>query len=130
MRTSLRVYYDCSNCPAWCCSYPNIAVAPTDLLRLAKHFGISAKEAERKFTKHSPDMERPVLRHRKDRFFGSACRFLDQKARRCTIYLARPLACRVYPGTGRCGYYDFLMAERNRQRDDSAVVTTDHRLED
>src|SRR6185312_15774305 len=47
----------------------------------------------------------------------------DTKERRCTIYKARPAACRDYPGNNcRCGYYDFLMHERRVQDDDTFVA--------
>lgn len=127
MRKPLRQLYDCSKCPAWCCSYPNIFVNGQDLTRLARHFGITEDEAQAKFTRMSPDYKRPIVKHKKDDKFGSVCRFLDSKSRRCTIYHARPLGCRTYPG-GRCGYYEFLKIERDRQRDDDHIATTDHRI--
>ena len=63
------------------------------------------------------------MRHQADRIFESVCRFLDPQARRCTIYQHRPEACRDYPGTVRCGYYDFLSSERRRQENDELVIT-------
>ena len=62
-----------------------------------------------------------VARASGDEIFGSACRFLDPERRRCTIYAARPRICRVYPGTPRCGFYDFLMSERRSQDDPEYV---------
>lgn len=121
-------FYNCLNCPAWCCTYTRIPVTQRDIERLAKHFGVSPSEAKRRFTRKGEEPGEIVLRHQKDESFGSACRFLDVKTRRCTIYKARPGACRAYPGNVRCGYYDFLMAERARQEDDEHVATTDHRL--
>ena len=129
MRTTLRLSYDCRKCPAWCCCYPNIFVNDQDLKRLAKHFGISESDAERRYTKISKDYNRRIMKHKKDQFFGTSCRFLDSETRRCTVYLARPLGCRTYPG-GRCGYYDFLKEERHRQNDDTLVATTDHKVLD
>ena len=41
----------------------------------------------------------------------------------CTIYHARPEICRDYPGTRKCGYYEFLMFERMLQEDDEFVPT-------
>lgn len=127
MRTQLRVFYDCSNCPAWCCSYPRITVSDFDIRRLAKFIGISPREFKKRHTKKGEDDGEVVLRHRADEYFGSACKFLDPETRRCSVYLARPRVCREYPGTGRCGYYDFLMSERNRHEEDDWVATTDHR---
>ena len=42
-------------------------------------------------------------------------------------YKARPAICRSYPGSGRCGYYDFLSFERRAQDDPEWVATTDNR---
>ena len=65
---------------------------------------------------------------KKDEHFGRACRFLDPKARRCTIYKARPTICRQFPAERRCGYYDFLMFERKHQNDPDLVATTENGL--
>lgn len=93
-----------------------------DVRRLAARFGVDADTARRRYAKRGPDPDEWVLRHRRDLLFQSACRFLDQEQRRCTIYEDRPQACRDYPGTGRCGYYDFLSAERRRQDDPELVL--------
>src|SRR5438105_2561270 len=37
--------YDCSKCPAYCCSYDRILVNKRDLKRLAKHFGVDEETA-------------------------------------------------------------------------------------
>ena len=113
--------YNCSNCPAYCCTYEHIQVTDRDLGRLARHFGLSEHEAEEQFTKKGNDDTPRVLRHQKDKVFGTACRFLDLKTRQCTIYDARPAICRDYPGTGRCGFYDFLCSERRSQEDPKYV---------
>jgi Fe-S-cluster containining protein len=55
------------------------------------------------------------------------CQFFDTEKRCCTIYPARPGACRAYPGTARCGYYDFLSFERRAQNDAEFVALTDNR---
>ena len=112
---SLRVMFDCSKCPAYCCSYDQIGVTKRDLLKIARHFGISYKQAEKRYTKSSPIG--PVFRRKKDHIFKHVCQFLDSETRRCTIYDARPAVCREYPDSLRCGYYDFLAAERRRQDD-------------
>jgi Fe-S-cluster containining protein len=102
---SLRVLFNCLKCPAYCCSYDRVEVTKRDLLRIAKHFGISYREAEKRYTKIA---------------FG-VCQFLDLEKRRCTIYEARPAVCREYPDSLRCGYYDFLASERRRQCDDEFI---------
>jgi Fe-S-cluster containining protein len=107
--------YDCGKCPAYCCSYDRIAITKRDVNRLAKHFGIEPEVATRRFTKVvEGDV---VLKHQKDAIYGSVCMFLDTKARRCTVYEARPGVCHEYPDRPTCGYYDFLRWERRHQDD-------------
>ncbi|MBX3591437.1 MAG: YkgJ family cysteine cluster protein [Burkholderiaceae bacterium] len=114
-----KIKYDCSRCPGYCCSYPRIEVRDKDLARLARHFGLSPEEAEKRFTRRYRDEEddERILRHRKDEIYGSICRFFDTDARRCTVYEARPAVCRQYPNGRKCGYYDFLRFERKHQDD-------------
>ncbi|MGO4571274.1 YkgJ family cysteine cluster protein [Microvirga sp. 2TAF3] len=115
-----RVYFDCNKCPAFCCSiYERVAVTKRDITRLAKHFGVSFEEAQRRYTTEY-DGER-VLKRVKDVIFEKTCTFLDQKTRGCTIYHARPGVCRSYPGRSRCAYYDLLRFERVQQGDESVV---------
>ena len=114
-----KLLYDCSKCPAYCCSYERIIVGKRDLNRLAKHFGIDVETARRRFTKITADEQ--VLRHQKDKIYGSVCMFLDTKTRGCTIYEARPGVCHEYPDRPRCGYYDFLKWERNHQEDEDFI---------
>jgi len=112
--------YDCSKCPAYCCSYDRIIVEKRDLKRLAKHFHIDEETAAKRFTKTVEGEQ--VLRHQKDEIFGSICAFLDTKTRRCTVYEARPAVCHEYPDRPRCGYYEFLRWERSHQEDDEFVL--------
>jgi len=122
MRKALPVFYDCHNCPAYCCSYPRIVATPRDIERLARHFDVDAETAKRRLTKKGEEPGEIVLRHKKDEIFGTACRFLDPEARLCTVHSARPGVCRAHPGTHVCGYYTFLMAERRYQRDPEFVA--------
>lgn len=115
-----RTYFDCTKCPAFCCSiYERVQVTKRDITRLAKHFGLTFEVARRRFTKQWQD-ER-VLKRVKDVIFPETCAFLDQEKRGCTIYHARPAVCREYPDRVRCAYYDVLRFER-RQQDDEAVI--------
>lgn len=116
--------YDCSKCPGYCCSYPLIEVSRTDIRRLAKHFGLSHKRAEERFTLYDKEEKVRGLRKHKDKFFGSVCRFFDIKERRCTVYKARPEACRGYPYSKSCGYWEFLKFERKLQDDKDFVAMT------
>jgi Fe-S-cluster containining protein len=116
--------YDCSKCPAYCCSYPEIEVSKADIARLARHFGVSEDVAEERFTKLEREEKVRILRHREDEHFTSVCMFLDRKERRCTVYEARPHTCRGYPYGARCGYFEFLKFEREHQDDENFVATT------
>ena len=122
--SSPKVAYDCTKCPAYCCSYPLIEAGKRDIARLAKHFGIDYDQAERRFTKYDRGAKVRTLRHQKDEHFKQVCRFLDTEKRRCTVYEARPAVCRDFPDGKRCGYYDFLQFEREQQGDDQWVATT------
>ena len=120
----VRAKYQCSKCPAYCCSYPEIEVTTRDIDRLARHFDLSYAQAEERFTKYDPKEKVRELRHQRDRIFTSVCALLDQKTRRCTVYEARPAVCRAYPDTPRCGYYEFLKFERAQQDDPKFIALT------
>jgi Fe-S-cluster containining protein len=117
-----RVEYDCTRCPAYCCTYTRIAVEPRDIARLAKRFEILPETARRRFTEEGEEPGERVLRHQKDPIFGTACAFLDLETRRCTVYEHRPGVCKSYPETVHCGYYDMLRSERSRQGDPELVI--------
>ena len=120
----VRVNYACGKCPAYCCTYEEIPVKARDIARLARHFGIEPAEAEARFTRLDENGKARVLRHRKDKVFKTACTFLDQASRRCTVYEARPAICGDFPGGSRCGYYDFLKFERKHQEDPEFIALT------
>jgi Fe-S-cluster containining protein len=117
--------YNCAKCPGYCCSYPVIQVSTRDLTRLAKYFKISEEDAEKRYCKSQHGYKR-IFRRKKDEHFGMTCQFFDTERRCCTIYEGRPAICRSYPGTARCGYYDFLSFERRAQNDPEFVALTDH----
>ena len=119
-----RNFFNCSRCPAYCCSYPHIVATKADISRLAKHFGMTADEAEGKLTKQGPKKGQRALRHKSDEIYGTICRFVDSETRNCTIYHARPKICRDYPGSRRCGDYDFLSFERSALEDPDHIATT------
>lgn len=120
----VRVSYACDKCPAYCCTYEEIPLKRRDIERLARHFGLSPDEAEARYTRWDETRTHRVLRLRKDTVFKSACMFLDQERRRCTIYEARPAICRDFPGGSRCGYYEFLKFERHHQDDPEYIALT------
>lgn len=112
-----RLRYDCSKCPGYCCSYDWIRVNKRDIQRLAKRFSLTYEQAEKKFTKYEKEYKARVLRHRQDHIFKSTCMFFDQEERNCTVYEHRPTTCRDFPEENSCGYYNFLMWEREHQDD-------------
>jgi Fe-S-cluster containining protein len=115
-----RTYFDCTKCPAYCCSiYERVQVTKRDITRLAKYFGVTFETARRRYTTNW-ESER-ILKKVKDVIFPETCMFLDQEKRGCTIYHARPNVCREYPDRSRCAYYDVLQFER-RQQDDETVI--------
>ena len=87
-----KSYYDCVDCPAYCCSvYERVLVTPRDIRRLAKHFGVTEEVATVRYTKIY-EKER-VLRRKKDKLFGEACQFINPETRGCGIIMpARPCA--------------------------------------
>src|ERR1044072_1063613 len=41
-KAKTKSYYDCVDCPAFCCSvYDRVQVTPRDIRRLAKHFNVT-----------------------------------------------------------------------------------------
>jgi len=118
--------YDCNECAGYCCSYDLIEITKADAARLAKHHGLPVEEAKRKFTKPEKRDGKEILalRHREDFVYSTTCMFLHPKKRICTVYSARPGVCRSYPHGDTCGYFQFLMWEREHQDDPDFVATT------
>ncbi|HEX8707143.1 MAG TPA: YkgJ family cysteine cluster protein, partial [Pyrinomonadaceae bacterium] len=115
-----RIYFDCSKCPAFCCSvYERVQVSKRDLNRLARHFGVTPEVAERRYTKVHKESGERVLRRKVDTIFEDACQFIDPVTRGCTVYHARPQVCREYPDRSRCAYYDLLKFEQKQQDDET-----------
>ena len=115
-----RSYYNCSKCPAYCCSiYERVQVSKQDLKQIARHFGVNVRKASERFT-ITYQGER-ILRRKADPIFGKACKFLNPETRQCMIYDARPQVCREFPARSRCAYYDLLQFERVQQGDDTVV---------
>lgn len=122
MGSSLPVFYDCHNCPSYCCSYPRIIVDAKDIRRLARHHGLKEEQARRRFTRPGEEPGERILRHQPDEVYGTVCQFLDLETRMCTVHPARPGICRDHPGLPSCHYYSFLMAERRYQDDPEFVA--------
>jgi uncharacterized protein len=118
-----RLKYNCLKCPGYCCSYPVIEVKERDAKRIAKHFDLSLKAADKKYFKTEHGYTR-IMRRKADKHFGKICQFFDTEQRRCGIYEARPSTCREFPGDDNCGYYDFLKFERITQEDETFISST------
>lgn len=113
-------YYNCTKCPAYCCSiYERIQVTKRDINRLAKYFGVDSATAQQRFT--TTWQGERILRRKADPIFGQACKFLNPETRQCTIYHGRPQVCREFPNRSRCAYYDLLTFERAQQGDETVV---------
>ena len=122
--------YDCHVCPAYCCCLPEVPVTPSDLSRLAQHFGLEEDVAKTQYIDiNTNNPEEMILRQQPDIVYGTACGFLDLNTRQCTIYDARPAVCHDVPGGSRCGYYDFLIAERDSLQDPNHVALIEPLLE-
>lgn len=126
---TLKKLYDCSKCPGYCCSYPQIEIDDADLERIAEHFDMTKKKARKAFTEKGEASENGapaprMLSHQDDEIFGSICILFDIENRRCGAYSARPGICRDYPGRKRCGYYEFLSFEREAQEDPDFIALT------
>src|SRR5262245_4527037 len=120
MGTNGRSYYNCNECPAYCCSvYERVQVNRRDVARLARYFGVSQEVAAARYTK-IVNNER-VLRRKSDPLFGESCAFLNTETRQCGIYHARPGTCRQYPDSTRCAYWDLLKFEKQQQGDQDTV---------
>lgn len=123
-KSAPKVQYDCSKCPGYCCSYPVIEVGKRDIQRLARHFGLTYEQTEKRYTRYEKSEKSQVLRQQTDQHFGRICALFDTEKRCCTVYEARPAVCREYPDGKRCGYYEFLIFEREHQDDPDFVATT------
>ncbi len=77
--------YDCTKCPGYCCSYPVINVTKRDAERIAKHFGITLEQAEKRYL-HSDHGYKRLLNRKDDEHFARICQFFDTDQRNCSIY--------------------------------------------
>jgi Fe-S-cluster containining protein len=111
--------YDCSKCPAYCCSYDRVDITSRDAKKLARHLKLDVETFLDRYTQVDEGLV--VLKQQPDPVYGTTCTFLDLNTRRCTVYGARPATCREYPERPTCGYYDFLRWERRHQGDPQFV---------
>jgi Fe-S-cluster containining protein len=84
--------FDCLEC-ANCCKVATVKVSERDVLRLAKHMGLSSSSFVRDFTETTSD-EGMILRRTEQ-----GCVFLD--GTHCLVYEVRPGNCQDFPHTVR-----------------------------
>lgn len=80
--------YRCNACSR-CCHNKAIRVGPYEILRLARHLGITTTQ----FIEQHTEAGGTVLRMEDEN--NRACIFLNQQG--CGVHPDRPLACRLYP---------------------------------
>lgn len=86
MTRSTPFSYVCGCCSR-CCYHKGISLDPYEVLRLARHQGVSTTEFIERYT----DSAGTQLAQRED----GACVFLGPGG--CTVHADRPLVCRLYP---------------------------------
>lgn len=90
LATEVEAKIDCQVC-ANCCRHTRVSVTPAEMDALARHLEISRLDLMRRHTAADPrDSSITLLRQTRDE-----CTFL--KSNRCTVYEARPQACRDFP---------------------------------
>jgi len=103
----------CQGCPGLCCkAFDAVVLAPGDASRLARFLKLTPSRFARKYLTYESmfnylcrmidgrgqDGQRVTIE-----LNMHACPFLDTKTGRCTVYAARPKACRVFkPGNNYC----------------------------
>jgi len=86
MTRSTPFSYACGRCSR-CCHHKGIALNPYEVLRLARHEGLTTTEFLARYT----DRAGTQLKQRAD----GACVFLGAEG--CSVHADRPLVCRIYP---------------------------------
>jgi len=81
---------DCTSC-ANCCRYSVVTVTRAEIETIARSLDLSPDEVTRTYT--APDPDAPAMRILKSTADG--CIFL--RGNLCTVYRARPKACRDFP---------------------------------
>jgi Fe-S-cluster containining protein len=92
--------FECSpkvDCFTRCCADVNIVLTPADVLALARATGLSTREFLDRHTLNpiTKELHVPVVMLRMDSTDAKRCPFVGEKG--CSVYDARPWACRMYP---------------------------------
>jgi uncharacterized protein len=108
-----------------CCHGADITLAPYDILRLTRHFGVRPAEFLTSFTvpaeQEAAGMPVAKLKMAGDDGKG-ACPFLADEG--CTVYADRPAACRYYP----LGLISVKLKDSEAKEDFNFLVREDHCL--
>ncbi len=92
--------FDCKpalDCFTDCCSDVNIVLTPLDVLSLARQAGLSTRQFLDRHTLMpiTKDLHLPVVMLKMDATPQKRCPFVTAEG--CSVYQARPWACRMYP---------------------------------
>lgn len=92
--------FDCNPrlpCFTRCCSDVNIVLTPADVLGLARRTGLTTREFldQHTLTPITKDLHLPVVMLRMGAAPEKRCPFVGEGG--CSVYEARPWACRMYP---------------------------------
>lgn len=92
--------FDCQpkiDCFTRCCSDVNIVLTPADVLGLARKTGLRTREFLEKHTLNpiTKELHLPVVMLRMGPAPKKRCPFVTEQG--CSVYEARPWACRMYP---------------------------------
>jgi uncharacterized protein len=92
--------FDCHpglECFTACCADVSIVLTPADVLALARRTGLGTHEFLDRHTLHpiTKDLHLPVVMLRMGAAPEKRCPFVGERG--CTVYEARPWACRMYP---------------------------------
>jgi len=89
---AMGLRFDCSQCGDCCTGAPGyVWVNKEEIADLATHQGVTVPEFEAKYVR------RVGIRKSLVEYSNGDCVFFDGKARKCTVYHARPKQCRTWP---------------------------------
>jgi len=97
LRAALQIqkYFECKRCGN-CCREMPVELDDVDVINICKHLGIKKfEEFESKY------MDEKATGN----YLKMPCPFLDEKTSACTIYVHRPMICRLYPFAEREGLW-------------------------
>ncbi len=92
--------FDCQptlECFTRCCSDVNVVLTPADVMALARRTGLGTREFldRHTLTPITRELHLPVVMLRMGAAPGKRCPFVSEQG--CSVYQARPWACRMYP---------------------------------